>query len=315
MQVTPRWRARGQRRRRSRDAPREEELVTDSATQEIVRSRRALLAAAAGGAAALAATALRPVAVEAAPYNLQAETNNATSAVTSITNSTADSDGFWAAASATGIGVGGGSEHGTGLAGSSHTEIGTRGISSEIGDPASNIRNAGVVGVAGTLDNIASNIALTGVYGYSDPSVVDGFVGAGVWGDSADFGVIGTGAVGVFGDGFIGVLGVAEDAAGVGIQAETNVAGGRSLRVVGRAEFTRSGRATISAGASKKTVSLAGCTTSTLILAVLSANRSGRYVRAVVPGSGSFTIYLNSTVSSATGVTWIAFTNPSNHSG
>jgi hypothetical protein len=37
---------------------------------------------------------------------------------------------------------------------------------------------------------------------------------------------------------------------------------------------------------------------------VLNSNRSGRYVRAVVPASGKFTIYLNSTVSSST---YVAF--------
>jgi hypothetical protein len=37
---------------------------------------------------------------------------------------------------------------------------------------------------------------------------------------------------------------------------------------------------------------------------VLRSNRSGRYVRAVVPTAGSFTIYLNTTVTSSTYVVW-----------
>jgi hypothetical protein len=62
-------------------------------------------------------------------------------------------------------------------------------------------------------------------------------------------------------------------------------------------------------------VSLGGVTASSLVFAVLAQNRSGRYVRAAVPESGKFTIYLNQNVSSDTKVSWIVFTNPSNGSG
>jgi hypothetical protein len=37
---------------------------------------------------------------------------------------------------------------------------------------------------------------------------------------------------------------------------------------------------------------------------VLHSNRASRYVRAVVPTTGSFTIYLNTSVTSATYVAW-----------
>src|SRR5262249_34045037 len=157
-------------------------------------------------------------------------------------------------------------------------------------------------GVAGALGSIPANIGLTGVFGFSDPSPDVNHVGAGVWGESDDVGVFGDGGVGVFGDGFWGVLGVAEDASGVGVVASTGVAGARALRVEGRAEFTRSGRVTISAGKSSKAVGLPGCTTSTLVIAVLAASRSGRWVRAAVAGTNQFVIYLNTTVSSNTGV-------------
>jgi hypothetical protein len=274
-------------------------------TQDVVRSRRAILAAAAGGAAALAATALAPAGVAAVAAPMLTETNNAETAPTGVSNSTTGSQAFFGHATGDGNGV----------EGTSVTGHGARGISSDTSDPETNVSNAGVVGVAGSLESISTNVALTGVYGFSDPSPVTGFAGAGVWGQSDDFGVIGDGAIGVLGDGFIGVLGVAENAAGVGVQAATDVAGAISLQVLGRAEFSRSGRTSISAGASKRTVTLAGCTASTMIFAMLAANRSGRWVRAVVPGTGQFTIYLNTSVTSSTLVAWIAFTNPGNHGG
>ena len=279
--------------------------MADSPITEVVRSRRAVLAAAAGSAAALAVSTIKPPSAAALAAPMLTETDNATTAATGVTNSTADSQALFGHAAG----------EGNGVEGTSTTGHGARGISTDTSDPANNTSNAGVVGVAGSLGSISSNVALTGVYGYSDPSNTAGFVGAGVWGESDDFGVIGDGAVGVFGDGFIGALGVAEDIDGVGVLASTNVSGARALRVEGRAEFTRSGRATLPAGASKRVVALAGCTASTLIIANIAANRSGRYVRAVVPASGSFTIYLNRSVASSTPVAWIAFTNPSNHSG
>jgi hypothetical protein len=277
--------------------------VTDSATQEIVRSRRAVLAAAAGGAAALAASALGPATVAAAAANMQTETDNATTAPTGVSNSTDGSDALFG--NATGAG--------TGSKGTSGKGMGVVGTSADTTDPAINTTNAGVVGVAGAIGSISSNIALTGVYGYSDPSPDPNFTGAGVWGDCDDFGVIGTGSLGVYGNGGLGVVGATGN--GEGVRAWSDTISGIALRTVGRAEFSRSGRTYVAAGHSTRAVTLAGCTSSTLVIAVLSSNRSGRYVRAVVPASGKFTIYLNSTVSTKSYVTWIAFTNPSNHGG
>ncbi len=51
-------------------------------------------------------------------------------------------------------------------------------------------------------------------------------------------------------------------------------------------------------------ISLAGVASNSRVFAVLASNRSGRYVRAVVPTTNSFTIYLNTTVTSTTVVTW-----------
>ena len=279
--------------------------MADAPTTDSVRTRRAVLAAAAGSAAALAVSTIRPPSVAAIAAPMLTETDNASTAATGLTNATADSQALFGHAAGDGNGV----------EGTSVTGHGARGISTDTSDPATNVSNAGVVGVAGAIGSIATNIGLTGVYGYSDPSSVQNFVGAGVWGDSPDIGAIGTGGIGTYGDGTWGALGIGRGSTGIGVLARVDTAAARALRVEGRAEFTRSGRTTIAAGKSSKAVALAGCTTNTLVLAVLSTNRSGRYVRAVVPAAGKFTVYLNTTVPGTTGITWIAFTNPANHGG
>jgi len=77
-----------------------------------------------------------------------------------------------------------------------------------------------------------------------------------------------------------------------------------ALKVTGKAQCTRSGRTTISSGTSSKTGNLAGVTTSSLAFAVFASNRSGRWVRAVVQAAGKFTVFLNTSVTSATFVIW-----------
>ena len=269
--------------------------MTDTVQDGTLRTRRSLLTAAAGGAAALAVSAIKPAGVAAAPANMQTETDNATSAPTGVTNSTADSNALF---------------------GTGSTGIGVKGRSTDTSDPANDTRNAGVVGIAGEEADIASNIALTGVYGYADASPdLDNGVGSGVWGDSPDIGVFGGGSIGVSGDGGFGVLGSTSVTDGAGVFAESTVGDAVALAVSGRAVFSRSGRATVNAGSKKEVVNLAGCSSNTLVIAVLAQNRDGRYVRAAVPEAGKFTIYLNANVGSSTKVSWIAFTNPANFLG
>jgi hypothetical protein len=269
-----------------------------------LRSRRSLLTAAAAGAAAAAAATIAPASVAAASTTMMTETNNTTVATTSISDSSASSTAFVANATSA-----------TAVEGNSDNGIGVQGASADTSDPAGYTRNAGVVGVAGSPSSIADNIGLSGVYGYADASTLDGYVGSGVWGDSADIGVVGTGSIGVQGIGGWGVEGYTQDTNGVGVRAVGSGSTTEALQVVGRAEFSRSGRVTMSSGTSSKKVTLAGCTSSTLIIALMASDRSGRWVRAVVPTTGSFTIYLNGTLTSAAYVAWIAFTNPSNHAG
>ena len=251
--------------------------MTDNASEP--RSRRALLAAAAGGAAALAASAALPLTAMANngdPVVLgDTPGPNTATATTTITNSLPDSDAFAAQATGTGFGLKGSSTGGAGIVGWS------------ISAPSLNPVNG----------------AYTGIFGWSPAGTVDGPVGVGVVGASDDWGVYGEGTVGVYGYGAYGVVGESASTA-AGVTAFAKSATDLALDVVGKVRFSRSGRSSIAAGKSTKIVTLAGVSSSSRVFAVLHSNRSGRYVRAVVPTSGSFKIYLNSTVSSSTYVAW-----------
>lgn len=241
------------------------------------RSRRALLAAAAGGAAALAANAAMPLTALAADGDpVVLGQSNAATSTTSI-----DATGIAAALLGTSTGA------------------------------------AGVyaVSVDGTGAAAIENTSYTGVYGWSPSTPPESeFAGAGVVGQSPDIGVFGDGYFGSVGWGFygasgyghVGVLGETLDDGGYGVYAIGNTTTSFGLRVDGKIRLTnRAGRATIGAGRSSVVVNVAGATTVSRVYAVLNSNRSGRYVRAVVPSAGKITIYLNSTVSASSTVSWL----------
>ena len=132
------------------------------------RSRRALLAAAAGGAAALAAQAALPLTAMAADPNdvlLGARECLDGDDVDRATRPMA-SDGF--AVSSTGLGIG--------VSGTSGGTAGVRGIS-----------------VDGTSAASSADMAYTGAYGWSPAYPADDDFGVGVWGDSEEVGVYGSG--------------------------------------------------------------------------------------------------------------------------
>ena len=238
-----------------------------------LRSRRALLTAAAGGAAAIAATAAAPVSVLAAPSNIQTETANTSTAQTSLSMTSATA-----------------------------TDVALK-IASTTSTAAS------FVGASGDQTNIATDTGFTGVYGWAEGAPISdpNHIGSGVWGGSDDIGVVGTGGIGVEGDGFYGVLAAgANDPASVALLALGWDGTGNytALDVRGKAKFSRSGRSTIGAGKSSIKVNMAGVSWSSLVFAVVRSNRAGRYVRAVVPTTGSFTIYLNTAVTASTYVVW-----------
>jgi hypothetical protein len=232
------------------------------------RSRRALLTAAAGGAAAVAASAAMPLTVAA-------------------------DDGDTVTV-------------GSDFTGTAETSLV---ITSPVDDPQVAFRGhntladaAGLIGASGDETLASEDTPFTGVYGWSvaDPAEA---IGSGVWGDSPDSGVVGTGSVGVFGLGASGVVGVG-DAGGIGVEAVGFSATDYALDVDGKVHFRRSGRASIGTGKSSVKITLAGTTNQSRVFAVLHSNRSNRWVRAIVPTTGSFTVYLNASMTSPA---WVAY--------
>ena len=97
-----------------------------------------------------------------------------------------------------------------------------------------------------------------------------------------------------------------------GVRAESRRVGGwsgKALQVVGRAYFSRSGKATVTAGHLSVTVTVPGGLSGTpLCFANLRSYRSGVAVAAVRPNyptAGKMRIYLTKTMSRSTSVSWI----------
>jgi hypothetical protein len=264
------------------------------------RSRRALLTAAAAAGGALVASAALPMAAMAHDIDdVQKGVDNPTTATTTITDSGNVSTAF--AGHATGAADVVTGAAGAGLEGTSALGAGV--FAWSINAPS--------------LVPDASVLSHTGVYGFSPAG--DGITtfGAGVWGDSEDAGVYGSGTYGVIGNGAIGVigetnasdngLGVVGDASGsaggIGVLAFGD-AGSTALHAEGKVHFSRSGRVAMSSGHSSKAVTLVGGTGGSKVFAVLATTETGRWVRAVVPATGKFTIYLNTTLSTAAVVSW-----------
>jgi len=264
-----------------------------------LRSRRALLTAAAGGAAAVVATAAAPASVLALPTSVLTETANTSTDETSL----ADSGDRTTAFKTTNVGVA------PAFVAGNAAGVATDPAETDPSDPGGITSAAGIFSYSVDATDAAPYWATTytGVYGYSPTTPDVNSFGTGVWGDSADVGVFGTGGVGVRGDGFFGMVAVGtNDAAAAGLRTWGYDGSGNwtALDVRGKAKFSRSGRATIGAGKSSIKINLVGTSFSSLVFAVLRSNRSGRYVRAVVPTTGSFTIYLNAAVTSSTYVVW-----------
>jgi hypothetical protein len=215
-------------------------------------------------------------------------------------------------------------------------------------DPRSVVR-AGVDGdvVLGALNTATTTTALRittnaldvlTVRGLSEKAAIVGAnddVGAGVRGEATSgAGVLGvsTSGTGVEGSTTMGngVLGVSEEgtgvaghvtlsgsgvhghsfaAAGVGVRASAEA--GRALVVSGKASFSRSGRATIPAGAAYVDVDLrtrGGLSGTPLSFANLTTRRPGVHVETVRPNTpsvGKLRIYLNKAVPGSTYVAWV----------
>lgn len=276
------------------------------------RSRRTILAAALGGAGALFAHALGRATPIAAADGDPVNAGETTTAAT-VTTLTSDADGFV-----------GNSDQGTGVTGHSDGP----GIGNP--DPENPVASysTGVIGTAGATTDIAQITDATGVYGFANDSAI----AAGVWGDSLDgTGVVGTGYYGVYGGGFYGTYGqgqvgvagdvfsdetgvfgfsgddvIPEAPAGAGVVGQagpngkygvvaraTAVATQYALYVDGKVHFSRSGRVSIGSTSTSRKITMAGVTSASYVIATLQTSVSGCYVRAVVPTTGAFTIYLS----------------------
>ena len=249
-----------------------------------LRTRRALLAAAAGSAAAVVASAALPLTTVAAPSNVVTEQDNPSSATTSITDNGTDSTAFSGRSTGTGAGYGVGG-----------TSLGAAGIAGwSVTDPT-----------VYWPTFVPGFTKFTGVFGSAPTATDPGFGGSGVWGDSPDVGVYGSGSSGVVGFGAIGVEGQTNEQPGsIGVWAEARNTSQIALKVSGKVSLSRSGRTTMLRGASSKSISLAGVTSSSKVFGVLATNRGGRWIRAIVPAAGKFTVYLNTTLISSAVVSW-----------
>ena len=169
--------------------------------------------------------------------------------------------------------------------------------------------------VNGTTDGIVTFAAFqqgsgTGLYGYTYSGTgvlaVAGTGGKGLDARSTN----GPGATGASytGSGVYGYAGgtVAPAIPGpkAGVVARAVDTSRIALRVMGRASFSLSGKATIASGHSSVTVTMAGVTASSLILVTPLTNHPGVFVQSAVPAAGKFTIHLGKT---ATGPTVLAF--------
>jgi len=284
------------------------------------QSRRRVLIAATGGVAALAASRLAsPIRVAAVSVPVNLNEDNASTAVTSISQGTTDTDAF--AATADGAG--------TGITGTSDTGVGVKATNSEHDLPAMAALRGDITG--SSLD-VGTRLPV-GAYGFAngEPGATgvlgETGVGLGVFGaafDTGGFGMLAIGDLGAYIEGADGVTAFS-DHNGVAVHAHvspgtippvppTNTAifasvGSTSqvgLEAQGRIKFTnRSGRAKILKNQSSVSVTVPGVASGMFAFAVLNASRTGRWVRAAAIATNKLTIYLNTSVTSDTYVSWL----------
>jgi hypothetical protein len=237
------------------------------------RSRRAFLAAAAGAAAATAASALdRPsIVLAGVDGDVVLGALNSATTTTTIEITANDSDVLH---------VSGGSENAAIVGSNDDVGAGVRGEATT---------GAGVLGVSPSGSGVEGSTTMgNGVLGVSEA---------------------GTGVLGHITLSGSGVHGHSFASAGVGVRASAEA--GRALVVDGKATFSRSGRATIPAGADHVDVNLTakgGLGGTPLCFANLTTRRAGVHVEAVrpnTPSTGKLRIYLNRAVPGSTFVAWL----------
>jgi hypothetical protein len=237
------------------------------------RSRRVFLAAAAGAAAATAASALDPRGAVRAGVDGDV--------VLGAANTTTTTTGIAITANASDVlRVEGSSENAAIVGVNDDVGAGVRGEATT---------GAGVLGVAPNGSGVEGSATM----------------GNGVLGSSEE----GTGVIGLISISGDGVHGHSFATAGVGVRASAEA--GTALVVDGRAKFSRSGRATVPAGASHVDVDLSakgGLGGTPLCFANIMTRRPGIHVETVkpnTPSSGRLRISLSGPVSGSTFVAWL----------
>ncbi len=148
-----------------------------------------------------------------------------------------------------------------------------------------NAISIGVFGTAGTYGVEGRAGTGAGVYGSNTGSTGWGVYGATAGNGSAVYGQATGAGTGVYGD----------TTNGTGVLAHS--ANGTALWVNGSAHFSQSGVAIVPSGSNHVTVTMAGVTAASMILATVQQG-GGFYVKYAQPGTGSITIYINKAPSS-----------------
>lgn len=190
--------------------------------------------------------------------------------------------------------------------------VGVSGRGQEVG-----VQGEGHVGVNanGAGSHSMGLVAAGDDYGVFATGTAVGVYGLGLGSDGVE-GSADTGASGVFGSNFGSGNGIrGQSTKGTGVLAESG-ASGTALRVVGKAQFSRSGLATVAGTASHPkssvVVSHVRLGGGSMVLATPQKNVAGMSVQAAVPNvaAKTITIFLNKAVSVGYPVAWMVIETP-----
>lgn len=243
------------------------------------RTRRALLATAAAAAAGTAVALARPAASLAADGGtLTLGADNTADTTTTLTKSGTstglhvvnDTGNAVTGSSADAFAVAGASTTSVGVYGSSTSAQGVRGISVSGAGVLGNTTGPTSAGVIGIVDGISDQLH-RGVWGYAD----------------------GTGGRAVEGETLTGVAVHGTSDTGTAVKAVAATVAATALDVRGRAAFSTAARVTIPKGRASIRLTRPYVNAASLVIATLQQKRTGLYVLAAVPGSGTLTIHLN----------------------
>jgi hypothetical protein len=176
---------------------------------------------------------------------------------------------------------------------------------------------AGVRGRSG-VDGVIGIGTNTGVLGFGSNGLEGQGTENGVLANGGTFGVFASGTdYGVYGSApNHGVYGTATTNAGAGVEAQSNSASGIGLRVTGKAQFSRSGTATITGSSttpkSSVVITNVQLSSKSLVLATPQKDVTGVWVQGAVPNvsAKTITIFLNKTVTASYPVAWFVVEKP-----